>query len=92
MVRLPPGQRRVLDAFMALRDFRGISPTVRELCATLGIGPQGVQDHLRALERKGLLNHRPRTVRGWSPTQAAHELQAADTVTVPVYGRSGFLR
>jgi repressor LexA len=51
-----PRQRQVLAAVDALALERGYPPTLRELGAALGIRSlNGVNDHLRALERKGLL-------------------------------------
>lgn len=49
-------QRQCLDFVAEQITVRGIAPTLRELGAHLGIrSTNGVNDHLRALERKGYL-------------------------------------
>jgi repressor LexA len=57
-------QREVLE-FIAREIARtGISPTVREIGKAMGINStNGVKDHLRALERHGVLSHQPGKVR-----------------------------
>lgn len=49
-------QREVLRAIVALEGLHRYPPTVRDLCARLGIAStNGVQDHLALLERRGLI-------------------------------------
>lgn len=56
MVDLTNGQKRVLRAILRFARSAGRMPTIRELCAVLGISsPNGVNGHLRALEVKGYL-------------------------------------
>lgn len=51
---LTPRQTEVLDAIYQHVVDTGVPPTVRELCARLGIGsPNGVAQHLTALRREG---------------------------------------
>lgn len=54
--RLTDRQRRILEFVAAsLRD-RGMAPTLREIGERFGIrSTNGVNDHLRALERKGAI-------------------------------------
>ena len=60
---------RQLDVLRAIAraSAQGFPPTIRELCAALGINStNGVNDHLRLLERKGLIlreEQRGRTLR-----------------------------
>lgn len=57
-------QRKVL-AFVerSIRE-RGYPPTLREVCAELGVtSTNGASDHLRALERKGYLRRDPTRAR-----------------------------
>ncbi len=58
-------QRSVLDF---LRDFlkdNGYPPTIREIAAHFDLrSPRGVQDHLKALERKGYIRRAPERSRG----------------------------
>lgn len=58
-------QFAVLSAIVRhIRD-HGQAPTVRELCAVLGISsPNGVVCHLAALARKGHIDWRPRSEGG----------------------------
>jgi CRP/FNR family transcriptional regulator len=61
MVRSPstdptPPQRRILENLLKRESEGGIPPTYREIAAALGWRAAGtVRDHVRALERKGLL-------------------------------------
>lgn len=76
----PPTHRQfeVLTIIAAHIRAHGWAPTVHELCAALGItSTNGMQDHLIALERKGML------VRGGAPralalTHHARRLLAAE--------------
>lgn len=53
---LTPRQTEVLDAIYQHVADTGVPPTVRELCARLGIGsPNGVAQHLTALRREGFV-------------------------------------
>ena len=58
-------QRSILDF---LRDFlkdNGYPPTIREIAAHFDLrSPRGVQDHLKALERKGYIRRAPERSRG----------------------------
>ncbi len=56
MQKLTDRQRAVLELISASIDERGYPPTLREIGNHLGIrSTNGVNDHLRALERKGYL-------------------------------------
>ena len=66
---------------------RGIAPTIREICVSLGtVSTNGVNDHLRALERKGYIergNRLSRSIRllavsrdGLSPTGVSPHTEA----------------
>lgn len=53
-------QVEVLTAVTRLTEAEGHAPTVRELADHLGISSNnGVMDHLRSLQAKGLLDWRP---------------------------------
>lgn len=50
-------QRRIFDFIRDEIDGNGNSPTIREIAAEMGFAsPNGVMCHLRALEKKGLIN------------------------------------
>ena len=78
MVRPPssdptPPQRRILDHLLKRESEGGPSPTYREIAADLGWRAAGtVRDHVRALERKGLLVS-SRLARGLRLTDAGRE-------------------
>jgi repressor LexA len=58
--RLTEKQRAVYEFIREKIRMRGYGPTVREIGSRFGISsPNGVMCHLRALERKGLINREP---------------------------------
>lgn len=58
-------QAQVLRLINVHRDARGYAPTLREIGRQLGItSTNGVNDHLRALERKGYIRRDPTVSRG----------------------------
>lgn len=62
---LSPRQAIVLAAIETHMSREGVPPTLRELGAATGIrSTNGVQDHLRALERKGYIETRSLKARG----------------------------
>jgi repressor LexA len=91
MQKLTDRQRAVLDYIQTSIVDRGYPPTLREIGNHLGIrSTNGVNDHLRALERKGYLTRedmKSRTLRltqmGVAPKMAVGD----DIVEVPVLGR-----
>jgi repressor LexA len=53
-------QRQILDFILEQIDHRGFPPTIREIGKQFGISsPNGVRDHLIALQRKGYLTRTP---------------------------------
>jgi repressor LexA len=90
-------QREILDFITrSIRD-RGYPPTLREIGLHFGIrSTNGVNDHLRALEKKGHLQREDLKSRALRPvTAAAHRARgadkdkhgSADIVEVPLVGR-----
>ena len=64
---------------------RGYPPTLREFGASMGIrSTNGVNDHLRALERKGYLKREDKKSRAVRTTNGGADVE---TVDVPVLGR-----
>jgi repressor LexA len=87
-------QREILTFISQSIDERGYPPTLREIGEHFGIrSTNGVNDHLRALEKKGHLQRedlKSRALRpvGPAPTAAARgEAHAVDVVEIPVVGR-----
>src|SRR5271156_1932589 len=103
MQGLTQRQQMVLDFIRQSISDRGYPPTLREIGARMGIrSTNGVNDHLRALERKGYLTRedmksralRPRDLQPGeeggpvsSETGAPANDQGADIVDIPVVGR-----
>ena len=55
-----PRQLEVLAAIVRLTDANGFPPTLRELGIAMDIrSTNGVNDHLKALQRKGLIRREP---------------------------------
>lgn len=68
-------QRMVLEYICGSIDERGYPPTLREIGNKLGIrSTNGVNDHLRALERKGFLTREDMKSRTLRPTEATLDL------------------
>ncbi len=81
-------QRDVLNFIRAFSAKHGLPPTVREIGDRFKITPRAAFDHLRALERKGMLQRRPsagRTSRALVATEMA--TPRPDYRAVPVLGR-----
>ena len=69
MVGLTQRQQMVLDFIRQSISDRGYPPTLREIGARMGIrSTNGVNDHLRALERKGYLTREDMKSRALRPT------------------------
>jgi len=95
MVKLTARQRAVLDFITSSIDARGYPPTLREIGNHLGIrSTNGVNDHLRALERKGYLTREDMKSRTLRPTELAYAevgrrpipANDVDLVEVPILG------
>jgi repressor LexA len=92
-------QQMVLDFIRQSIADRGYPPTLREIGARMGIrSTNGVNDHLRALERKGYLTREDMKSRALRPTAHAnsnadvvegngHASDDADVIDVQVLGR-----
>ncbi len=63
---LTPRQKSVLDYVIAVQQERRMPPTVREICAHLGLkGPAGVHRILNVLKDKGYILSEPGKKRSW---------------------------
>ncbi len=97
MQKLTDRQRAVLSYIATSIDDRGYPPTLREIGNHLGIrSTNGVNDHLRALERKGYLTREDMKSRTLRPTERAYDEFGrtspandvqADLVSIPILGR-----
>src|SRR6187401_3167189 len=87
-------QREALDFITYCLDERGYPPTLREIGEHMGIrSTNGVNDHLKALERKGYLRREDMKSRALKlveeslPTPVRAPLSEDDIIDVPVLGR-----
>lgn len=92
MQKLTERQRAVLDFIQSSITERGYPPTLREIGNHLGIrSTNGVNDHLRALERKGYLTRedmKSRTLRLTRMPDGSRPFgQVEDVIEIPVVGR-----
>jgi repressor LexA len=101
MQGLTQRQQMVLDFIRESIATRGYPPTLREIGAKMGIrSTNGVNDHLRALERKGYLTREDMKSRALRPTSMALQMELPgegladvapanddDLVEVPILGR-----
>jgi repressor LexA len=99
MQGLTERQQMVLDYIRQSISDRGYPPTLREIGARMGIrSTNGVNDHLRALERKGYLTREDMKSRALRPTSldlvglpaSSQELAPEnddDLLEIPVVGR-----
>lgn len=82
--KLTERQQEVLDFIQAKIERNGYPPTIREIGAELGIrSTNGVNDHLKALERKGYINRDGAKSRTLVPVDGADD----GMVEVPILGR-----
>ncbi len=94
MKRLTARQREILDYITASIAERGYPPTIREIGRQMGIrSTNGVNDHLKALERKGYLRRDDLKSRAMRPVKLpgapgpAANSDDVDTVEIPLLGR-----
>jgi len=88
MRELTARQRDVLNFIRGFTARHGVPPTVREIGEKFRVTPRAAFDHLRALERKGMLQRRAapgRTARGLTLTEAAGG--RSQSASVPILGR-----
>jgi repressor LexA len=83
-------QREILEFITQSINQRGYPPTLREIGTHFGIrSTNGVNDHLRALEKKGYLQREDLKSRALRPVSASgRPLDAnSETVEIPLLGR-----
>ena len=96
MDELTDRQRSILTFITRASEERGFPPTIREIGEEMGIAStNGVNDHLKALERKGFLQRTEQTSRSLVPTKRARMVlglgkpaaSGSSMVTIPVLGK-----
>jgi repressor LexA len=80
-------QREVLGFIRSFTTRHGVPPTVREIGEKFRVTPRAAFDHLRALERKGMLQRRPSAGRTSRALTLSEPGAAAAFRPVPVLGR-----
>jgi repressor LexA len=84
MQGLTQRQQMVLDFIRQSIHDRGYPPTLREIGARMGIrSTNGVNDHLRALERKGYLTREDMKSRALRPTNIGGEPESETVASEP---------
>ncbi len=87
MQGLTKRQQMVLDFITHSITDRGYPPTLREIGSHMGIrSTNGVNDHLRALERKGYLKREDMKSRALRPIKIT-PTESEDVITIPIVGR-----
>ncbi|WP_164000824.1 transcriptional repressor LexA [Pyxidicoccus caerfyrddinensis] len=94
MEELTDRQREILSFIVKETETRGFPPTIREIGEQMDIrSTNGVNDHLKALERKGYLNRGEQQSRSLVPTKRARlalglgQKKEAGMVEVPLLGK-----
>ncbi|MFP2910369.1 transcriptional repressor LexA [Pyxidicoccus sp. 3LFB2] len=94
MEELTERQREILSFIVKETETRGFPPTIREIGEQMDIrSTNGVNDHLKALERKGYLNRGEQQSRSLVPTKRARLAlglgmkKDAGMVEVPLLGK-----
>ncbi|ATB34382.1 transcriptional repressor LexA [Melittangium boletus] len=94
MEELTERQREILGFIVKETESRGFPPTIREIGEEMDIrSTNGVNDHLKALERKGYLNRGEQQSRSLVPTKRARMLlglgvkKESGMVEVPLLGK-----
>ena len=94
MEELTDRQKEILQFIVRETETRGFPPTIREIGEEMEIrSTNGVNDHLKALERKGYLNRGEQQSRALVATKRARMVlglgarKSGDMVEIPVLGK-----
>ena len=95
MDELTDRQKEILQFIVRESENRGFPPTIREIGEEMDIkSTNGVNDHLKALERKGYLTRGEQQSRSLVPTKRARMVlgignnkRESGMIDVPLYGR-----
>ncbi|MDC0717699.1 transcriptional repressor LexA [Nannocystis bainbridge] len=81
-------QQQALDFISSCLEANGYPPTLREIGEHMGIrSTNGVNDHLKALERKGYLLREELKSRALRPVDAPESAARARATEIPILGR-----
>lgn len=84
--KLTNRQLEVLNLIKRFISTNKIPPTLKELGNVLGMAPQSVQQHVRAIERKGFLKRLPVKSRGLAVAESEESKEKRDCIDVYVIG------
>ena len=88
--QLTQRQREILDFITHSIDERGYPPTLREIGTHFGIkSTNGVNDHLKALEKKGYLRREDLKSRAMRPVKRPEDRGGAGADVIPITNRLG---
>src|SRR5215216_1955272 len=88
MQGLTKRQEQTLDFIRSSIEDRGYPPTLREIGEHMGIrSTNGVNDHLKALEKKGYLEREDLKSRALRPISIEGAGPTGNVVEVPILGR-----
>lgn len=94
MEELTDRQREILNYIVKETELRGFPPTIREIGEEMGIAStNGVNDHLKALERKGYLNRGEQQSRALVATKRARMVlglgakKDSSIIEIPLLGK-----
>ncbi len=91
MAKLSAKHQKIYDFIVSFTDIHGYSPTVREICAAVGLrSPSTVHLHLKTLQEAGLIRRDENKMRSiqvnfdGSPFQSARQIPILGVVTAGV--------
>jgi repressor LexA len=84
MVKLTLRQREILQEIQRFMDDEGYPPSIRDLAQKFAMASSSMLDHVRALERKGVIRRRKGKSRG---IELADSLSKPKPVAIPILGR-----
>lgn len=87
MRELTQKQQAVLAVIEAHWRAHGVSPSVAEIAARLGLRKSTTHEHLMAIKRKGALVHVEGQSRSWRPASMAPAVPEPPQRRIPVVGR-----
>lgn len=89
MIELPPRQLEALQAIAGFIADKNYAPTRREIAEVMGLSSlNGINQHLTALERKGMIGREPKSARALWLTDSGRELIAAPVATTTEEGNA----
>jgi len=86
MKGLTDKQKEVATFFGQFQFDNNFAPSIRDVANHFGISPKGAYDHIKALEKKGVLSQSVNTSRSHTLIDKNFQI-SDDTITIPVIGR-----